>query len=299
MRILIIGSEGVIGKELVKYLESLDHEVFCSDIKQGYRSHYIQSDISNPIDLYRYAYEVKPEVIYFLSGIVSRVTCESSPSLAISTNLTGIINVIQLCLGLKSKLIFFSTSEVYGNIGGILSECNINLSPNNVYGITKLMSEQWIRYYVDNYKLKAVIARPIMIYGKEQSEDYRSALIRFVKSLLLKEKIVVHNNSKRSWLYIDDAIILFEKLLYVDSFEIINIGNNDVVSMHKLASMICNKLSINPDDYIMSEELPARMTLEKMPNLNKQELFLGYIPKIKLEDGLDMVISDVKKYLGL
>ena len=89
MKALIIGSEGNIGKPLVKHLKSLQYEVMEVDIKQGWRPNYLVADITNPIDLVPAFVDYEPDVVFMLSAMVSRVTCEQAPSLAISTNLLG------------------------------------------------------------------------------------------------------------------------------------------------------------------------------------------------------------------
>ena len=117
MKVLVIGSEGNIGSVLVPYLKSCGHEVLRCDILQQWADDYIQTDIVSLNDLIEAAMNFRPDVVYHLAAMVSRVTCEQAPHMAIDTNLSGTNNVIQLCKMLNAKLINFSTSEIYGNIG--------------------------------------------------------------------------------------------------------------------------------------------------------------------------------------
>jgi len=89
MRILVTGSKGNIGVELVKYLQNKGHDVLCIDILQKYRENYILCDILNLIDAEKDIQDFKPEVVYHLAAMVSRVTCEKSISMASSVNITG------------------------------------------------------------------------------------------------------------------------------------------------------------------------------------------------------------------
>ena len=84
-----------------------------SDIRPGWRDGYLMADINHPIDLLP-AFDWGPDVVFLLSAMVSRVTCEQASGLAISTNLGGINNVLQLCKRVDRATVFFSTSEVYG-----------------------------------------------------------------------------------------------------------------------------------------------------------------------------------------
>src|SRR5437016_14200467 len=110
---LVIGSEGNIGAPLVRHLRAAGCDVLESDIKPAWRGEYVMADINHPVDLLP-AFDWKPDVVFLLSAMVSRVTCEQAGGLAIATNLGGINNVLQLAKRAGAMVVFFSTSEVYG-----------------------------------------------------------------------------------------------------------------------------------------------------------------------------------------
>jgi nucleoside-diphosphate-sugar epimerase len=297
MKVLVTGSEGNIGKVLVPYLRSKNHEVFCIDIQQKYEEGYRTVDINNGADIINAFYEFRPDVVFHMAAMVSRVTCEHSPVTTIKTNVCGTENIIQLCKQVDAKLIFFSTSEVYGNIGGNLSEARTDLKPNNIYGLSKLMSEQLVAYEVTS-ELKAIIVRPFMFYHEDETfGDHRSAIIRFVVSLLKHQKITVHKGSFRSWMHLDDAVVVLEKLCYVDQFVIMNVGYPELHSMEDVARIICNKVNLIYEDYVIEEKLPEKMTLTKVSNFTVQKVLTRYDCKISLDEGIDRVIKRVKEKL--
>ena len=90
---LVIGSEGNIGAPLVRHLRAQGYDVLESDIRSGWRERFVMADINHPVDLLP-AFDWGPEVVFLLSAMVSRVTCEQASSLAIATNLGGINNVL-------------------------------------------------------------------------------------------------------------------------------------------------------------------------------------------------------------
>jgi len=197
-RILAIGSEGNIGKSLCTYLINKQYEVYKTDIKQGWKNNYAVADINNSTDFIPIFNNFKPDCVILLAAMVSRVTCEQASSLSVQTNLSGVNNIIQLCKIYNCKLVYFSTSEVYGPNDNIMSEQDMNLHPNNRYGLTKLLGEYLIKYEVDNYNLKSNIIRPFMIYDEnEDIGDHRSAMIRFASNLGSDKYITVHKGSKR------------------------------------------------------------------------------------------------------
>jgi len=294
MKILVIGSEGNVGRPLVKYLDECGHKVICADIANKYRSNYYQADIVHPNDLYPMMVREKPRVIYNLAAMVSRVTCEASPHMTIDRNLGGTNNVIQLAKLVDAKLIVFSTSEVYGNQGGIQSEDSTSLKPNNRYALSKLLCEELVKYEAEYCNLDAVILRPFMFYHEmEDIGDHRSAMIRFAYDLFHRKAISVHKGSSRSWLHMDDAVIALERVIYLKHFYIINIGHPEVIKTEDLAKKFCDIYNLNYDTFVKVIPLPKQMTLEKIPDVSRQKDLLGFEPKISIDEGVKRVADRI------
>jgi len=289
MRILCIGSEGNIGTKLVPYLRSCGHEVFRCDQVQAVGNDYSVVNILSPLDLIKVFDWFNPEIVFHLAAMVSRVTCEASPSLAVDVNLSGLNNIINLCKTFDSKLIYFSTSEVYGNIGGYLSE-DRQCKPNNLYGLTKYLGEKLVEYHLKN----AVIVRPFMFYDEDETRgDHRSAMIRFCYHLSRKEKITVHKGSKRSWMHISDGVKVLERLIYTNGFQLVNIGSGELINTESLAMTICNRLGLQYSDYVIEEPLPERMTLEKVPDIRRQIELTSIKSEIDLNAGINLILKKI------
>lgn len=289
MKILVIGACGNIGTRLVPYLLSEDHEVYCCDQLQGTGIGYSVVNILNSGDLLKVFLDFKPEVTILLAAMVSRVTCEASPHLAVDTNLSGLNNVIHLCKAFDSKLVYFSTSEVYGNIGGVLSE-DRECRPNNLYGLTKYLGEKLVQYELKD----ALIVRPFMFYDEDETKgDHRSAMIRFAYHLSRKEKITVHKGSKRSWMHVSDAVRVIESLIRLKEGYIVNIGSDELIETEILADKICNYLGLKYEDYVNEYELPEKMTLEKIPDISRQTELTGLVPEISLNEGVKRVCDKI------
>jgi nucleoside-diphosphate-sugar epimerase len=293
---LVLGSEGNIGKPLVKYLQSLGYGVLGVDIVPGHRGDYLMADISNPVDLLA-AFDYKPDVVFMLSAMVSRVTCEQASSLTASTNLLGLTNVLQLCKRVGAMIVFFSTSEVYGPNCDPMDEGLSDPQPNNFYGLSKLLGEKLVEYEVRQHGLRAITLRPFMMYDEEEDlGDHRSAMIRFATNLALRRPIDVHNGSARGWFHVSDAVRAIEAAGRVGEYAVINIGHPDIRPIADLAEMIRVRLAA-PKELVTVKELPARMTLIKNPTLQRQREILGVIPKVSLEDGVDLLCRRIEERL--
>jgi nucleoside-diphosphate-sugar epimerase len=296
-RALVIGSEGNIGAPLVRRLREDGYDVLEVDIRPAWRGDYLMADINHPIDLLP-AFDWGPEIVFILSAMVSRVTCEQASGLAIATNLSGVNNVLQLCKRSGAMTVYFSTSEVYGPDVEVMDEVTTVPRPNNRYGLSKLLGEQLVQYEVRTYGLRAVTLRPFMIYDEnEDLGDHRSAMIRFASNLAAGKPIEVHRGSARGWLHISDAVHAVEAAARVSEYAAINIGHPDIVPIADLAEMIRVELGA-PSELIDLIDLPSRMTLEKQPRLDLQRTILGVEPRVSLAEGVKLVCDSIRRRVG-
>ena len=294
MRVLVIGSEGNIGRPLVSYLQTHGHAVTATDIRPGWRPGYVTADICMPMDL---ADAIdNADVVLLLSAVVSRVVCEQAALLTYSTNLQGAAGIARLCAKSKSKLVFLSTSEVYGPTTAAMSE-DMTPHPNNRYGLTKWLGEEIVRYEVEYGNLDAVILRPFMIYGENEDEgEHRSAVVRFASNLAAGRPIFVHHGTMRSWMHVDDACRAIELACYLEGpgCPVINIGHPRVYPMVQVAEFIRAELGVSID-LLHYEQQPRQMTPVKRPDLARQAELLGIEPTIDLPEGIRRVCARYKK----
>jgi len=293
---LVIGSEGNIGAPLVRHLQASGYDVLESDIRPGWRDKYVMADINQPVDLLP-AFDWGPDVVFILSAMVSRVTCEQASGLAIATNLGGVNNVLQLCKRAGAMAVFFSTSEVYGPQPDLMDEGASTPRPNNRYGLSKLLGEQLVEYEVRTHGLRAVSLRPFMMYDESEAlGDHRSAMIRFSSELAAGRPIEVHRGGARSWMHVSDAVRAIEAATRVREYAVINIGHPDVVGIEDLAEMIRAELQA-PADLVRHVDLPARMTLVKRPALERQRELLGVVPQVGVRQGVALVCRRIRERL--
>lgn len=297
-RALVIGSEGNIGVPLCKRLRAEGWEVLACDIRPGYRPDFLQVDINQPADLAT-AVRWKPDVVFGLASVVSRVTCEQASSLAVATNLGGLNNMLLAAREAGAKFVYFSTSEVYGPDEEYMDEATTRPNPNNRYGLTKLLGESLVEYEIRHHGLQAVTLRPFMMYDEDEDfGDHRSAMIRFAWRLARGEPIEVHADSARGWIHSSDAVRAIELAAGLDDYAVINIGHPDIRPIADIAEGIRQRLDADPD-LITVKPLPPQMTGVKRPALDRMHTLLGFTPEIDIDEGLDRVCSEVKRRLAL
>ncbi|HEX3233679.1 MAG TPA: NAD(P)-dependent oxidoreductase [Gemmatimonadales bacterium] len=296
-RALVVGAEGNVGAPLARHLASEGYEVMEADIRPALRPNYLMADMGHPLDLLP-AFDWGPDVVFLLAATVGRMTCEQAGSLAITTNLAGVNNVLQLCKRAGSMCVFFSTSEVYGPGCDWLDDCATSPRPNNRYGLSKWLGEQLVEYEVRTAGLRAVTLRPCMLYDEaEDIGDHRSAMIRFASNLARGRPIEVHRGSARGWLHIMDAVRAIEAAARVERYATINLGHPDVVPICELAEMIRQELGADPS-LVRTVDLPGQMTLVKRPKLERQRMLLKFEPAVGLAEGVRRVCAHQRRLVA-
>lgn len=158
-KILVIGSSGQVGTELVAQLRKdfSSKNVIASDVKAPmdeieYDGIYEQLDVLNKNSLFELIKKHRITVVYQLAALLS-ATAEKKPDLAWELNINGLLNVLNLAKEKHiSKIFWPSTIAVFGpNTPKTNTPQHTIMEPNTIYGISKLAGERWCEYYYNKY----------------------------------------------------------------------------------------------------------------------------------------------------
>lgn len=291
MKILITGAKGFIGSKLSVHLKK-KHEVYTLDQYISDEENYFRSDVSIFYDLKDIFEKTSFDLVIHLAAECGIENCEEHVEKSIRTNIVGTYNIIKLCQENKIKLIYFSTSEIYGDLDKDKMSEDINISllqPRNHYALQKLFGEKMIIKELKDY----IIVRPFMVYGVgENLNKYRSVISKFINLSQKNCELPVHKDSYRSWTHIDDFIEAIEILIESKSIGTYNVGNDEnIISIEDLAKIIINKLNRGK---IIFTDVPSVRTKYKIGDFTKLKK-LGFKPKINLEIGVDEIIKEILK----
>ncbi|HRD21143.1 MAG TPA: NAD(P)-dependent oxidoreductase [Fervidobacterium sp.] len=303
MKILVTGAMGFIGKYMVRALKNHGYDVIGIDLAIADSENYVRADITYFEDVWRIFKESNGfDVVLHLAGEVGRLNGEEYPQRMIYVNEIGTLNLLQLCLEYNSKLVYFSTSEIYGKLFDekeVSEEDFSTIGPDmvtNVYAMSKLFGEGIVNHYVKNYNLLAVGIRPFMIYGPGvTASKYKSAIDQFVYNSLNNKPFVVHQGSERAWCYIDDFIDAILEIVENHSFthnvyESYNVGTQEYISTEDLANLIL-ELTGAPSNLMQIAQLPEKFISGRKRFSNKKLRDLGWEQKVPLRQGLQEVIK--------
>jgi len=304
-KIFVTGALGFIGSYLIPYLTRQGHKVISSDVHVRDYADYVRADVTSFEDLYKIFRKENIDQVIHMAGEVGRMVGEEHPQKMMYVNNIGTLNLIKLCLEYNTKLVYFSTSEVYGRLfdkGEAVKEEDLEkgsvFTTTNIYAMSKLFGEAIVRHYVENYGLNAVTIRPFMVYGPgEHSSKYRSALINFVHSALKGETITVHKGAERAWCYVSDfinGVHLAMQQPFSGEYEAYNIGSDEYHTMEEVARIVVQKCDAD-DNQIKIIEPPKRfLSLNKKFSIEKIRN-VGYAPKVSLKEGIHEVAEWQRK----
>ncbi|MFN3478538.1 MAG: NAD-dependent epimerase/dehydratase family protein, partial [bacterium] len=282
--------------------------ILYSDINIADYEDYIRADVSDYLDVVKMERKWdKVDYVIHMAGEVGRMVGEEYPHKMVLVNAIGTLNMINFCLEKDCKLVYFSTSEVYGEIleNKMVFEEDLLEIPifklTNIYAASKYFCEFLVWHYVKKYGLKAVVVRPFMVYGSGViPSKYKSAIDQFIYNALNNKEIIVHRGTERAWCYIDDfidGVILILKRHDFKDFESYNIGSQEYFKMEEVAKIVIKytnsstellKIIDPPKDFLVTKKV---FSIEKIKKL-------GFQPKISLEEGIKNTVEWHKKLLN-
>src|SRR3990167_2697872 len=182
MIIGILGAAGFIGHHLKKRLKSKGHQVIGIDNFQWSTvedSEVENVDVRNKVEIDHLIQQV--DVVCHLAAQISVDKSIANPQETIDINVNGTLNVLEACVRHKKKLVFASSSEVYGSSKtGFMSESH-PLDAQSVYGASKIMGDRLCKAYYDTHDLDVSVLRSFNTFGPGQRFDsYGGAIAIFV-----------------------------------------------------------------------------------------------------------------------
>jgi nucleoside-diphosphate-sugar epimerase len=211
-------------------------------------------------------------------------------------NSIGTKNLLDLAIKNKARVIFFSTSEVYGDpLEHPQRESywgNVNpIGPRSIYDEAKRFGEALVAQYVREKKVDAGIIRIFNTYGPRLDPHDGRVVSTFIRQAINGEPLTVNGdgNQTRSFCYISDLIDGIFKMAESNEFGPINLGNPNELTLNQLIKEISKLLSKNLNTMNLPElkDDPVR----RKPDISLAKEKLGWEPKVSLTQGLQLLIN--------
>jgi UDP-glucose 4-epimerase len=285
-RILVTGANGFIGRHLTTELQKQGANVLALDVQGNYpvdlRDWHRLENFGNNLG--------KLDLAYHLAGLMFVPYSFENPREIYEVNVLGTLNLLELCRLHSAEKVVFASSYVYGPPQYLPIDEDHPLNPTSPYARSKVMGENLLKAFHEDYRLKCTILRPFNIYGEGQSDNF---LIPTILKQIAHGKIeLVDPEPKRDFLYITDMVDAYLKAGEFDSgnFEIFNIGAGLSYAVDEIVQMV---MEIWGQQVEVSYKHSRRRNeiMNVIANVQKAQNKLGWTPKVALKEGLKKYVE--------
>lgn len=319
-KVLITGVAGMIGSHLLDVLLARGaYEILGMDNLSYGKLENIAHNLGHPQFRFYRADIADLESLRILGrdvdtivhlAAVKKISEADSAMQTLTINAKGTEHVFEVAKMWGSKVVFASTSDVYGMSPDLplREDGDLLLGPSMIkrwsYAVSKLYGEQIAFAYYKDYHVPTVVLRYFGAFSPRSSFTWSGGHIPiFINSILRDEEIVLHGDGSqtRSMAFVDDVVDGTVRALEADAAigEIINLGNDEEMSVADAARLIHQiadtgkplKIKYVPFSDVFGK---YKDIMRRVPDLTKAERLLGYKPLTSTADAVRITIDSVK-----
>jgi len=305
MKYAVTGGAGFIGSHLVKNLVEHGDEIIVIDNLNTGKKKNIEK-FSEKIDFFEVDirdFNAIEDILKNVDGIFHEAALASVqdsfriPDEFFDVNVKGTENIFKIGKKLGIKVVYASSSSVYGNPIQVPIKESDDKNPFNPYAKTKLEDDELAEKYARN-GLKVIGLRYFNVFGPGQSKEYAGVIKLFLERIQQGLPPLINGDGLqvRDFVYVDDVVNA--NMLAMESNvdgEFFNIGTNSVVSVLDLANMIIkfSGLKLKP---IHQSPVPGDVKATQA-DITKAKMMLKWKPTTSIENWLKSAVLDVKNNL--
>ena len=303
MKYVVTGGAGFIGSHLTKILVEQGHDVTVIDnLRTGKEKNlesinekiiFVKGDILDNKLLNETLRNV--DGVFHQAALASVQDSFSKPEEYNNVNVNGTENILKLAKNNDFKIVYASSSSVYGNPKSIPIKESDSKNPINPYAETKLRKEEMARRYSE-MGVKIIGLRYFNVFGKGQSKEYAGVLKLFLERIRdgLPPKINGDGTQFRDFVHVED--VAWANIMSMQSevnHEFFNVGTNTSITILDLAKTIIkySDLELEP---IFGPALKGDV-MKTIADISLIKEKIGWEPKIMLEEWIEEIIS-LKKF---
>lgn len=315
--VLVAGGAGFIGTHLCESLLNDNYKVVCIDNFITSNRNNLKNLLENPNfvffeqDIAKLIDDVGSKIqhvdyIFHLASPASpnKKSPRSYINYPIETllaNSVGTYNLLELAKKNNSKLLYVSSSEVYGDPAVTPQKENYfgNVNPNgvrSVYDEGKRFGEAITFAYLRKYNLNVRIIRIFNTYGPLMQADDGRVVSNFINQAIQNKPLTIFGKGTqtRSFCFVDDMVNGLKLAMFSPNTkgEVFNLGNPDERTVLDIAKLIKDLTGSSSE--IVFEELPEDDPKARKPDISHAKKILGWEPKIVTEEGLKRTIEYFK-----
>ncbi len=294
-KILVTGGLGAVGKPLAAELKKRGNEVWIADRVHSAEENYVRCDVGEFHQVEGLFKRADFEYVYHLAAEFGRRNGEDFYENCWRTNAVGTKNMIRLQESRKFRMIFFSSSEVYGDYRQVMKEDvmdKVAVKQMNDYAMSKWVNEMQILNSAAKFDTETVRVRLFNTYGPgEYYSEYRSAICVFIYKALHNLPYTIYTKHERTSSFIDDSVRTLANI--VKNFkpgEVYNIAGHELHTMKQASDIILKYLG-KDDTLVEYKDAQPDTTLVKKVDASKAIRDLQHKSMVSLEEGIPRTIE--------
>ena len=311
MKILITGGSGYIGKNLSLALLKRGHKVVAVDnfitssktdfknFLKGKKLEFFEGDITDKKIIKKIQKAYKFDEIYHLACPTGVPNIKPRALEMLMACSLGTKNILDLAVAQKSRVLFTSSSEVYGDPKVFPQNENYtgNVNPTGFrgpYEEGKRFSESLVTSYVNKFSLNGKIVRLFNAYGPLLSKNESRVIPRFINQAISSKDLTILGNGKqkRTFCFVSDIVAGLILIMKKGKREVYNLGSDKEISISALAKLIIKLTGSNSSMKLVNTLIPDHN--RRKPDLKKVRE-LGWEYTVELEEGLLKTIKFFKE----
>jgi nucleoside-diphosphate-sugar epimerase len=294
VKFIITGGAGFIGSHIAKHLITKNHKVTIVDNFSRGRLENL-SGFEEKIEVYKMDildFDSLKKIISDSDGIFHQAALTSVPESFIqkekyhNVNVVGTENIFKLAKEFRKKVVYASSSSIYGNTTLTPITENFDKNPINPYGITKLDDEKLAKKYHD-LGVSIIGLRYFNVYGVGQTNDYAGVITKFFDQIKLNQSPIIFGDGSHTRDFVSVEDVAKANLLAMESntnFSFLNIGTGIPTSVKKLAESMINLSGKSLE--IKYDKLPQGDVKESLANVSLAKKLIDWDYDISLKNGL-------------
>jgi UDP-glucose 4-epimerase len=313
VKIAITGAAGFLGSHLSeKYINEGNIVYGIDNLLNGNLNNirtllhrknfkFIHDDIRN-----KQLYHKLPNDLDAIIHLAAQIHVDRSivnPEETFDINISGTLKVLEFArMNDISKILYASTSEVYGSAKYVPMDEEHPLAAQHPYGVSKIGADRLCYTYNETYDLGVDIIRCFNFFGPRQKDSgYGGVIAIFINRVLQGKPPIIYGdgNQTRDYMYITDAVNAYDKVLHSKDNPGkygINFGTGSEKSVNDIAKLILNYANANKNlNPIHVDSRPTEVQ-RLFADITKAKGKLNFTPKINFEQGISTLIDWYKNY---
>lgn len=313
MKILITGAAGFLGSHLSEKYVNEGHIVYGIDnLLNGNLNNvrtllhrknfkFIHDDIRN-----KELYSKIPTDIDAIIHLAAQIHVDRSivnPEETFDINVSGTMKVLEYArMNDINKILFASTSEVYGSAKYVPMNEDHPLAAQHPYGVSKIAADRLCYTYNETYDLGIDIIRCFNFFGPRQKDSgYGGVIAIFINRVLQNKPPIIYGDGSqtRDYMYVEDAVTAYDKVLHSKDNPGkygINFGTGTEKSVNEIAELTIKYAGAENNLKAIHVDPRPTEVQRLFADISKANKLLDFTPKIQFEQGISLLMDWYRNY---